>query len=178
MAFCLSLVLKGARSRFESARAPLLSRCYLTGELKLASPRFASAHAHQMITLETFFTYPGRTISFWYLSPIKAFFFSLSSCYIWPSESTTCQWGSGVSGTTKSSDSVRTLLPSFVLCVTLPLLAFGPWNCDEVWEPPCAKALEMLKPRAATTRATTVTLRMRDIFIDEPLFEFHAHSRN
>jgi hypothetical protein len=29
---------------------------YFTGELKLASPRLASAQAHQMITLETFFT--------------------------------------------------------------------------------------------------------------------------
>src|SRR6266699_1683338 len=170
MAFCLSLVLKGARSRFESARAPLLSRCYLTGELKLASPRFASAHAHQMITLETFFTYPGRTISFWYLSPIKAFFFSLSSCYIWPSESTTCQCGSGVSGTTKSSDSVRTLFPSLVLCVTVPLLAFGPWNCDEVCELLCANAPEALSPSTVTTRAANITFRMRDIFIYLPLF--------
>src|SRR5437667_8851786 len=36
------------------------------------------------------------------------------------------QCGSGVSGTTKSSDSVRTLLPSLMLWVTVPLLAFGP----------------------------------------------------
>ena len=32
---------------------------YFTGELKPASPRLASAHAHQITTFETFFTYPG-----------------------------------------------------------------------------------------------------------------------
>src|SRR6266403_525491 len=129
-----------------------------------------------MITFETFFTYPGRTISFWYLSPSRAFFFSLSSRYIWPSESTTCQCGSGVSGTTKSSDSVRTLLPSFVLWVTVPLLALGPWNCDEVCEPLCANEPEAAIPNAVTTRATTITFKMRDIFMNLPLFVFDVDS--
>src|SRR5712692_5876143 len=86
-----------------------------------------------------------------------------------PSESTTCQCGSGVSGTTKSSDSVRKPLPSLMLCVTVPLLAFGPWNCEEVCEPLCAATLETLTPRTVTTRATNITFRMRDIFIYVPL---------
>src|SRR6266849_2600988 len=96
-----------------------------------------------------------------------------------PSESTTCQCGSGVSGTTKSSDSVRTLLPSLMLWVTVPWLALGPWNCDEVCVPLCANAPEALSPSAVTTRATNITFRMRDIFIYLPLLLiFDAHSQN
>ena len=30
--------------------------CYMTGELKLASPKLTSAQAHQITTFETFFT--------------------------------------------------------------------------------------------------------------------------
>ena len=45
-----------------------------------------------------------------------------------PFESTTCQCGSGVSGTLKSSDSVSTFLPSFIEWVTVPALTFAPEN--------------------------------------------------
>src|ERR1041385_7671386 len=45
-----------------------------------------------------------------------------------PSEVTTCQCGSGVSGTMKSSDKVRTFLPSLLLWVTNPVLALLPEN--------------------------------------------------
>src|SRR5882724_5633018 len=103
---------------------------------------------------------------------MNALVFNLSSRYTFPSESTTCQCGSGVSGTTKSSDNVRTLFPSFVLWVTVPLLAFGPWNCDEVCEPLCANEPEAAIPNAVTTRATTIAFKMRDIFMNLPLFRF------
>src|SRR2546427_591960 len=99
---------------------------------------------------------------------MNALVFNLSSRYTFPSESTTCECGSGVSGTTKSSDNVRTLFPSFELWVTVPLLAFGPWNCDEVCEPLCANEPEAAIPNAVTTRATTIIFKMRDIFMNEP----------
>src|SRR5262249_24824625 len=70
-----------------------------------------------------------------------------------------------------------TLLPSLMLCITVPWLAFGPRNCEDVCEP-CAKAPETLIPSAVTTIAATITFRMRDIFIDNPLLEkFHARPR-
>src|SRR6266436_2887668 len=73
MAFCLSLCFERRDVQVRICSRPPVDGCYLTGEIKLASPRFASAQAHQMITLETFFTYPGRTISFWYLFAEQGF---------------------------------------------------------------------------------------------------------
>ena len=51
-----SLMLEGRDVQVRICSRPSVDGCYMTGELKLASPRFASAQAHQMITLETFFT--------------------------------------------------------------------------------------------------------------------------
>src|SRR6266496_880400 len=58
---------------------------------------------------------------------------SRSKRYVFPFESTTCQCGSGVCGGTKSSESVRVLLPFCVACVTKPLFAFAPWNGPLLW---------------------------------------------
>src|SRR5215470_11514925 len=49
-----------------------------------------------------------------------------------PFESTTRQVGAGVSGTLKSSDTFSMLLPFSLWWLTVPVLAFGPWNWDEV----------------------------------------------
>ena len=44
-------------SRFGLACAPSVGTLpYLTGELKLASPKLTSANAHQITTFDTFFT--------------------------------------------------------------------------------------------------------------------------
>src|SRR5438128_739645 len=51
-----------------------------------------------------------------------------------------------------------------MLCVTVPLLAFGPWNCEDVCEP-CAAATPAPKPSAVTTRATNITFKILDILI-------------
>src|SRR5712692_8631193 len=50
-----------------------------------------------------------------------------------PFESTTRQVGAGVSGTLKSDDTRRMLFPFSTECETVPVLALGPWNMDDVW---------------------------------------------
>jgi hypothetical protein len=60
----------------------------------------------------------------------------------------------------------------------VPLLALGPWNGDEVCEPLCANEPEAAIPNAVTTRATTITFKMRDIFMNLPLFVFDVDSRD
>src|SRR5437016_8102859 len=93
-AFCRSICREGhdfsratdlllVTARLKSRAIPVFCRAlipffYFTGELKLASPRFTSAKAHQICTLETFFTYLGTVISFLKLSPRKALVLSLS----------------------------------------------------------------------------------------------------
>src|SRR6266568_8625495 len=52
---------------------------------------------------------------------------------MFPLESTTRQVGAGVSGTLKSCETRSMLLPFSMLCETVPVLAFGPWNIDDVW---------------------------------------------
>lgn len=88
--------------------------CYFTGDANDASPRSTSAQAHQICTLATSCTYGGTSIVWLYLSPL---IFRRCSRYVLPRESTTCQWGAGVSGILKSSDNVRIDLPSRVMWV-------------------------------------------------------------
>src|SRR5215471_2859398 len=59
---------------------------------------------------------------------------------MFPFESTTRQVGAGVSGTLKSSETRSMLLPFSVLCVTVPVLALGPWKGPDVWDSTFAKA--------------------------------------
>src|SRR6266581_907393 len=75
-------------------------------------------------------TYSGTTIDFF---TFCSFVMRRSRRYVFPFESTTCQCGSGVCGGTKSSESVRVLLPFCVVCVTKPLFAFAPWNGPLLW---------------------------------------------
>ena len=49
-----------------------------------------------------------------------------------PFESTTRQVGAGVSGTLKSDYTRRMLFPFSSECETVPVLAFGPWNIEDV----------------------------------------------
>src|SRR3974377_248938 len=49
-----------------------------------------------------------------------------------PLQSTTRQVGAGVSGTLKSAETRRILLPFSEEWVTVPVLAFGPWNGPDV----------------------------------------------
>src|SRR6266481_4275428 len=145
---------------------------HITGELNEASPRLTSAKEHQICTLATVFTYWGTTISFLKDSPVFAWVFSLSSKYTLPLESTTCQCGSGVSGTTKSLESVRTLFPSLMLWVTVPVFTLGPLNCDDVREPICAKAVEKPKTRTESVRATATPWRIREKFMEYLILVF------
>src|ERR671913_2472223 len=68
-----------------------------------------------------------------------------------PFESTICQCGSGVSGTTKSSDTASRLRPSLIVWVTVPPFTFAPENgllvCD------CAAAVPARARVATATSA-------------------------
>src|SRR5213083_845077 len=71
--------------------------------------------------------------------------------YVLHFESTTCQCGSGVSGTLKSSDNVSTSLPSFVEWVTVPAFTLAPENGLLVWL--CANANVAVTANAAMPKS-------------------------
>src|SRR2546422_9548922 len=77
--------------------------------------------------------------------------------YVFPLESTTCQCGSGVSGTLKSSDKVSTSLPSFIECVTVPAFTFAPENGLLVWL--CASANVAIMANAAMLKSPVRMVR-------------------
>src|SRR5262245_310989 len=104
--------------------------------------------------------YEGRVIDMLVRSLASpARFFTPRRCkrYVFPLESTTCQCGSGVSGTLKSSDSVRTFLPSFVACVTVPPFTLEPENGLLVWL--CASANVAVMASAAMPKSPVVIVR-------------------
>src|SRR6185369_10548380 len=84
----------------------------------------------------------------------------LSFCnrYVLPLESTTCQCGSGVPGTLKSSDRVSMFFPSATVWVTLPVFALGPANLLLV-------CMSSAKALAAANRASAANDAMNLLFI-------------
>src|SRR5689334_18211358 len=78
-------------------------------------------------------TKAGTVIVVFTLSFSVPLTFSFWRRYVLPLESTTCQCGSGASGTLKSADKVRIFLLSWTVCLTVPVLAFGPLNWLLVW---------------------------------------------
>src|SRR5215472_1812377 len=77
---------------------------------------------------------------------------------MFPFESTTRQVGAGVSGTLKSSETRSVLLPFSVLCVTVPVLALGPWKGPDV----CDSSFAAKAPPARTAAsAQTDSKRLR-----------------
>src|SRR5438552_450170 len=71
-----------------------------------------------------------------------------------PLESTTRQVGAGVSGTLKSCETRRMLLPFSMLWETVPVFALGPWNIDEV-------CISILAAGAIASAASVKTDNMR-----------------
>src|SRR6516164_8110942 len=67
-----------------------------------------------------------------------------------PFESNTRQVGAGVSGTLKSSETRRVLLPFSEEKVTVPVLAFGPWNGPDV----CDSSFAAKAPPTSTAAST------------------------
>src|SRR5262245_8690014 len=114
---------------------------YLTGSAHFASPNSVSAKAHQIWTLATSFTYGGTVIDWLILSPL---IFRRFSKKVFPLESTTCQCGAGVSGTTKSSESVSTFMFPCLEWETVPVFACGPSNLLLV----CMWLARLVVPRA------------------------------
>src|SRR5439155_17596191 len=88
-----------------------------------------------------------------------------------PLESTTRQVGAGVSGTLKSAETRRMLLPFSMLCETVPVLAFGPWNIDDVWTSILA-ANVTLPATASAISVKTDNLRLTFFISVSPRFVF------
>src|SRR5258708_3316950 len=72
-----------------------------------------------------------------------------------PLESTTRQVGAGVSGTLKSAETRRMLLPFSTVWIAVPVLALGPWNMDVVCGPLSdASAIAVVASNAATAKVS------------------------
>src|SRR6516225_3644664 len=83
-----------------------------------------------------------------------------------PLESTTRQVGAGVSGTLKSAETRRILFPFSLEWVTVPVLAFGPWNGPDVCDsrfaakaPPTSTAASAQTDSKRLSCCTSVLLR-------------------
>jgi hypothetical protein len=63
-----------------------------------------------------------------------------------------------VSGTLKSAETRKMLLPFSIECITVPVFAFGPSNFEDVWVPLAAK--ETLAVTSVATSAKTDNMRL------------------
>src|SRR5258708_33533748 len=77
-----------------------------------------------------------------------------------PLESTTRHVGAGVSGTLKSCETRRMLLPFSMVCETVPVFAFGPWNPDDVWTSILLAANVTLPATASAISVKTDIMRL------------------
>src|SRR5689334_414594 len=89
-----------------------------------------------------------------------------------PLESTTRQVGAGVSGTLKSSETFSMLLPFSTEWLTVPVLAFGPWNCPEVCTSILAANEWTVTKKATTAKADRTRLSCFMTFLLENWLRF------
>src|SRR5215469_11023556 len=92
-----------------------------------------------------------------------------------PLESTTRQVGAGVSGTLKSAETRRMLLPFSVVCVTKPVLALGPSNLAEVWDVPAANATLAAVRTAASEKTDSKRLSCISVLLRHFQYELFLH---
>src|ERR1041385_8165738 len=75
-----------------------------------------------------------------------------------PLLSTTRHVGAGVSGTLKLLETFNMLLPFSIEWLTVPVLAFGPWNCDDV-------CISILAANALTVTSSASTAKTDHTFL-------------